>query len=84
MCHIAPVVKWISQLTSDQLFWVRVLAGALAAQSKTTHLKGWFCFVSWQTILPATQVRGGAMFSAPSERRKRASRGQQALSRIGA
>jgi hypothetical protein len=28
MLNIAPVVKWISQLTSDQLFWVRVLAGA--------------------------------------------------------
>lgn len=24
----APIVKWISQLTSDQLFWVRVLVGA--------------------------------------------------------
>lgn len=28
--HIAPVVKWISLLTSDQSFQVRVLAGALA------------------------------------------------------
>jgi len=26
------VVKWISQLTSDQLFWVRVLAGAQNTQ----------------------------------------------------
>ncbi len=23
------MVKWISQLTSDQLFWVRILVGAL-------------------------------------------------------
>ena len=38
MCHIAPVVKWISQLTSDQLFWVRVLAGAQMASANTIVL----------------------------------------------
>ena len=34
----APVVKWISQLTSDQLFWVRVLAGALEVRGKDVLL----------------------------------------------
>jgi hypothetical protein len=28
MLLTAPMVKWISQLTSDQSFWVRVLVGA--------------------------------------------------------
>lgn len=26
---LAPVVKWISLLSSEQSFWVRILAGAL-------------------------------------------------------
>jgi quercetin dioxygenase-like cupin family protein len=35
-------VKWISQLTSDQSFWVRVLAGA---QNKTTPYRGSFVII---------------------------------------
>ena len=32
----APIVKWISQLTSDQLFWVRVLVGAQCYRAQNT------------------------------------------------
>lgn len=37
----APVVKWISQLTSDQSFWVRVLAGA--QMSRKPPIQAVFC-----------------------------------------
>ena len=48
----APVVKWISQLTSDQLFWVRVLAGAHYFKPfLTTGDKGVNCVDKGQTLI---------------------------------
>ena len=36
MLATAPMVKWISQLTSDQSFWVRVLVGAQTIKQETS------------------------------------------------
>lgn len=43
MCSIAPVVKWISLLSSEQSLWVRILPGAQARSFVfPSHKRVWF------------------------------------------
>src|SRR3990167_7781995 len=67
---IAPVVKWISQLTSDQLFWVRVLAGAQRQNTKDLLLKPVFCVLESKLLCFRSSVQAAGLFSAPSKSRK--------------